>query len=197
MPTCLLCVKSSNGDQNPVRHHKYQKRSGLGWWWDEAHTAALGWPWVNSRLSAGTQCKGRLSQAGAHGAPAMERRVMWLCCFYCRRRNAIFSVVVLSDSLVKLACGYFVTSLQIFIEREGELKAGGVNVYWVCILVQAFSVLKGRLPHPKPMAHSAAEGPQSHGHQVAEMGILSQVSRTSKAAFFPRSYTSQQFRGFN
>lgn len=38
-------------------------------------------------------------------------------------------MVVLSDSLVKLACGYFVTSLQIFIEREGELKAGGVNVY--------------------------------------------------------------------
>lgn len=129
MPTCLLCVKSSNGDQNPVRHHKYQKRSGLGWWWDEAYTAALGGPWVNSRLSAGTQCKGRLSQAWAHGAPATERRVMWLCCFYCRRRNAIFSVVVLSDSLVKLACGYFVTSLQIFIEREGELKAGGVNVY--------------------------------------------------------------------
>lgn len=129
MPTCLLCVKSSNGDQNPVRHHKYQKRSGLGWWWDEAYTAALGGPWVNSRLSAGTQCKGRLSQAWAHGAPATERRVMWLCCFYCRRRNAIFSVVVLSDSLVKLACGYFVTSLQIFIEREGELKAGGVSVY--------------------------------------------------------------------
>ncbi|KAL0625273.1 hypothetical protein AAY473_004324 [Plecturocebus cupreus] len=24
--TCLFCVKSSNSDQNPIRHHKYQKR---------------------------------------------------------------------------------------------------------------------------------------------------------------------------
>lgn len=61
----------------------------------------------------------------AHGAQP-QNRLTWCCCFCPRRRNAIFSVVVL-HSLVWLACGYSVTSLQIFREREGEGKAGGVN----------------------------------------------------------------------
>ena len=87
-------------------------------------------------------------------------------------------------------------SANIHRKRRGA-EGGRCECLLSLYSVQAFSVLKGRLPHPKPMAHSAAEGPKSHGHQVAEMGILSQVNRTSKAAFFPQSYTSQEFKGFN
>ena len=60
----LLCVESSNSDQNPIRHHKYQKRSGLGWLWDQAHTAALGLALGQLRLSVGG--RGTQPDPGTH-----------------------------------------------------------------------------------------------------------------------------------
>ena len=115
--------------------------------------------------------------------PDKEWRFTWLCCFYWRRRNAIFSAVVLLDSLVKLACGYFVTSLQTFIEREGEQQAGGVSIYWVPILCMSSQGLTGHFltpgPCPVPLSPESATWPAS-----GRDGILSQVSRTLKPAFF-------------
>lgn len=79
-----------------------------------------GWHLVNSNFSLPHSTEGGLGKGPAHGAGATERRLTWLCCFCRRRRNAIFSAVVLLDSLVELACGYFVTSRQIFVERGVE-----------------------------------------------------------------------------
>lgn len=77
MPTCLFCVKSSNSDQKPIRHHKYQKRSGLGWFGDRAHTAELDLARGQPQTSSGYPVQaagGGLGKARADGAPASERR---------------------------------------------------------------------------------------------------------------------------
>lgn len=153
-----------------------------------------GWHPVNSKLSAGTQCRGKrvggLDQAQALGTPATEWRFTRLCFFCWRRRNAIFSVVVLLDSLVKLACGYFVTSLQIFIEREGEWKAE--------VLMFAEFVFSAGLPMIQGTSPSAqVHRPQSNGASHVTWppsgggGDFVPGQQNFKACiFFPPGYTS-------
>lgn len=158
MPTCLFCVKSSNSDQNPIRHHKYQKRSGWGWLWDRAHTAELGLARGQLQTLSWYPVPGGLGEALADGAPAAERRITWLCGFCLRRRNATFSAAVVLDSLVVLGMGlFFNISANIRRKRRG-MEGGRCSGLLSLYFMQALPGLKGcptPTPTPGPVPQSA------------------------------------------
>lgn len=72
-PTCLFRVKSSNNDQNPIGHHKCQKRSGRGLSRMACPQPSWGWHLVNSNFSLPHSTEGGLGKGPAHGACRSHR----------------------------------------------------------------------------------------------------------------------------
>lgn len=175
MPTCLFCVKSSNNDQNPTGHRKYQKRSGLGWSRGQARAAERGWHLVSSNFSLPHSAGVGVGGLGIW-CPATERglRLTWLRCFCPRRRNAIFSAVLLLDSLVQLACGYLCRYLQ------KEQGCGG----WAVLIFPELLFCAGGWedcpPHTRPTACSTAEGPEVTRPASGSTGSFIPVSSMSE-----------------
>ena len=133
--------------------------------------------------------QGGLGKAQADGAPAAERRFASPCCFCRRRRNAVFSAVVLLDSLVRLARGHSLTSLQVFLSltslqvflgRGGSGRREVFRCAELAFRAGPLGVDGPASPHTRPHATAQPMGLRSPGQHVAERGILSQVSRTSE-----------------
>lgn len=181
MPTCLFCVKSSNSDQNPIRHHKYQKRSGLGLLvGSSAHSrAGLGaWSTPNFELahSAGGTWQGPGIRRPSH---RMEVHVALLLL---PKEEKCYFLSGCSSWLISVLGMWLFFNFFANIRRKKRGVEGGrcwclLSLYFV----QALPGLKGCPPHTGPTSLVQLTHLRSPpGRQVAEVGILSEVGRTSE-----------------
>lgn len=143
---------------------------------------------INTRKGQGWAGKlgaGGLSQTQAHSTPSQRTEIHIALLLLLKEEKCHFlssgSSWLISEVGMWLFCN--------FSANTHRKRRGAEGMRYECLLSSysehAFPGVDRTFPLPQPVPTVQLRVPsQSHGHQVAEMGILSQVSRTLKPAFF-------------